>query len=283
MTNAGGRRNTSIGSIVVKALILLLLLVEVYPIVWLLLSSLKGPAEFSVRPMYALPEGFYWKNYVDAWNTGHMDIYFRNSVLVTFPSLLVSMVLSASAAFAIEKMKWKWNNRILLLFLGGIMIPIPIVLLPLFTMYLKVNLVNNLWGLIITYTAFGLPLQTFLFSGYFKAMPNEVLESAVIDGASIYQIFARIAVPMIKNSIVTVGLVQFFFTWNDLILSMTFINDDNLRTIQTGLINFQGEYGQTMWGPTFASISMAVIPTVLLYLFLNRSVMKGLTSGAVKG
>ena len=267
---------------VAKILLALLLIIEVYPLLWIILSSLKSPAEFTMRPMYDLPLGFYWNNFVQAWSGG-MSTYFRNSALVTFPSLVVSILLSSAAAFGIEKMQWKWNNRILLLFLGGIMIPVPMVLLPLFAIFLKVNLINNLWGLIIAYTAFGIPLQVFFFSGYFKAMPNELMESAVLDGANIYQIFYRIALPMIRNSLVTIGLVQFFFTWNDLILSMTFISSNSLRTIQTGLINFQGEYGQTEWGPTFASIAMAVIPTLLIYLFLNKSVMKGLTSGAVKG
>jgi raffinose/stachyose/melibiose transport system permease protein len=104
-----------------------------------------------------------------------------------------------------------------------------------------------------------------------------------VDGASIYQVFFRVALPMVLNAIVTVALVQFFFIWNDLLLSLTFISDIELRTVQTGLLNFVGRFGQREWGPTFASISMTVIPTLLIYLLLNNTVMKGLTAGAVKG
>jgi raffinose/stachyose/melibiose transport system permease protein len=260
-----------------------LILIEVYPLIWLLLSSVKAPAEFSTRPIYALPESFYWQNYVEAWTEGRMNLYFRNSALATLPSLMLTLALGTMAAFSIEVMRWPLSDFVMLTFLAGIMIPMQMVLLPLFTIYNRLNLLNNLWGLILTYAASGLPLTVFLMTGYFKALPREVLESAVVDGASIYQIFFRIAVPMVMNALVTVALVQFFFIWNDLLLSMTFISDMNLRTIQTGLLSFVGRFGQTDWGPTFASICMTVIPTLLIYLFLNDSVMKGLTEGAVKG
>jgi raffinose/stachyose/melibiose transport system permease protein len=271
------------GTIVIQVLIVLLVVIALYPIVWLLLSSIKAPAEFNARPMYALPEGFYWQNYVDAWTRGNMSTYFLNSVLVTFPALLLIIVLSVSAAFAIEIMRWKFQNAVLLTFLAGIMVPAQIVLLPLFTIYFNVGLLNSRVGLILAYAAFGLPLTVFLFTGYFKPVPREVLESAVVDGATIYQAFFRIVLPMVMNAIITVALVQFFFIWNDLILALTFISDSDVRTIQLGLLNFVGQYGQRQWGPTFAGIAMAVIPTLVLYLALNNLVIKGLTSGAVKG
>jgi raffinose/stachyose/melibiose transport system permease protein len=269
--------------VLINLLVGVLILIEVYPLIWLLLSSVKAPAEFSTRPIYALPESFYWQNYVEAWTEGRMNLYFRNSALATLPSLMLTLALGTMAAFSIEVMRWPLSDFVMLTFLAGIMIPMQMVLLPLFTIYNRLNLLNNLWGLILTYTASGLPLTVFLMTGYFKALPREVLESAVVDGASIYQIFFRIAVPMVMNALVTVALVQFFFIWNDLLLSMTFISDMNLRTIQTGLLSFVGRFGQTDWGPTFASICMTVIPTLLIYLFLNDSVMKGLTEGAVKG
>jgi raffinose/stachyose/melibiose transport system permease protein len=171
----------------------------------------------------------------------------------------------------------------MLLFLAGIMIPVQIVLLPLFQIYFNINLLNSLFGLGLVYLVFGLPLTIFLFASYFKSLPNELMEAAVVDGASIYQIFFKLAFPLLKNAIVTVALVQFFFVWNDLIFAMSFIRDTDLRTIQTGLMGFAGEYGQREWGPTFASIALAVVPILLLYTFLNKLVMKGMTSGAVKG
>jgi raffinose/stachyose/melibiose transport system permease protein len=261
----------------------LLLVIEVLPIVWLVLQSFKQDNEFSLHPIWALPRGFYWENWNVAWSTGHIGIYFKNSVLATFPSLFFMIVLSLAAAFALEVMRWRGRNAVLFFFVAGLLIPLQMVLLPLFTVYFHLHLINSLWSLIITYTAFGLPLTIFLMTGYFRAVPREVLEAATLDGASIYSAFVRIVLPMVSNAILTVALVQFFFIWNDLLLSLTFISDDNKRTIQTGLLNFTGQYGQVQWGPTFAAVSMTVLPTLILYLILNQRVMRGLTSGSLKG
>jgi raffinose/stachyose/melibiose transport system permease protein len=172
---------------------------------------------------------------------------------------------------------------VLLAFLAGIMIPAQLVLLPLFTIYFQAGLINTRWALIITYTAFTLPLSVFLMAGFFKGVPRGVIEAAVLDGASMYQVFFRVAVPMVANGLVTIALVNFFFLWNDLLFSLTFISSDSLRTIQTGLLNFTGQYGQVDWGPTFAAASLAVFPTLIVYLILNQQVIKGLTAGSVKG
>jgi raffinose/stachyose/melibiose transport system permease protein len=261
----------------------LLLAIEVLPIVWLVLQSFKQSSEFSLHPIWSLPRGLYWHNWEVAWTTGHIQTYFKNSILATFPSLFFMIALGVAAAFGLEIMRWRGRNVLLLVFLAGILIPLQMVLLPLFTVYFHLHLINSLWSLIITYTAFGLPLTIFLMVGYFRAVPHEILEAATLDGANIYNAFFRVALPMVSNAIFTVALVQFFFIWNDLLLSLTFISDDSKRTIQTGLLNFTGEYGQVDWGPTFAAVSMTVLPTLLLFLVLNQRVMKGLTSGSVKG
>ncbi len=233
----------------------LLLVVVIYPLVWLLQSSFKTTVEFATQPTWALPKGFAWQNYVQAWNSG-MATYFLNSILAVFPSLLLILAISVSAAFALEVMTWRLRNPVLLLFLAGIMVPLQLVLLPLFTIYFQASLIDTRWALIITYTAFGLPLSVFLMAGFFKSVPREVMEAAVLDGASIYKVFYRVALPMVANGLVTIALVQFFFLWNDLLFTLTFISSDSNRTIQTGLLNFTGQYGQVDWGPTFAAISL---------------------------
>ncbi len=266
----------------VWVLIGLLLVVVLYPLLWLLLSSFKTNAEFSLQPFWALPSAIHWQNYVDAWNSG-MSTYFLNSVLVVFPSLALILVISVAASFALEVMLWRGRNTILLIFLAGIMVPVQLVLLPLFTIYFQAGLIDTRWALILTYTAFGLPLAVFLMAGFFKAVPRAVIEAAALDGASIYQIFYRVALPMVANGLVTIALVQFFFLWNELTFALTFISSDSNRTIPTGLLNFTGEHGSVDWGPTFAAISIAVIPTLILYVALNQKVIKGLTAGSVKG
>jgi len=274
---------TQLGRMPVRLLVGLILVIELVPLVWLLASSLKQEKEFSGRAVWSLPAGFYWQNYEKAFTVGNMGTYLRNSIVATFPSLALILVLSVAAAFGLEVMKWRGRNGVLLVFLAGIMVPLQMVLLPLFSIYFKLGLIDNLLSLIVTYTAFGLPLSIFLMAGYYRSLPRDVLEAAAIDGAGIFRTFWQISLPMVRNAILTIGLVQFFFIWNDLLLSLTFIGDDDLRTVQTGLLNFVGQYGQRQWGPTFASVCIAVFPTLAVYLLLNQKVMKGLTAGSVKG
>jgi raffinose/stachyose/melibiose transport system permease protein len=245
------RRGRSIRKLVGKApltiIVTLFLVVVLYPLVWLILSSFKTTQEFATQPTWALPQGFAWQNYVQAWNSG-MGTYFLNSILAVFPSLFLILAISVSAAFGLEVMTWRLRNPVLFLFLAGIMVPLQLVLLPLFTVYFQAGLIDTRWALIITYTAFGLPLSVFLMAGFFKSVPREVMEAAVLDGANIYKVFYRVALPMVANGLVTIALVQFFFLWNDLLFSLTFISSDSNRTIQTGLLNFTGQYGQVDWG-----------------------------------
>jgi raffinose/stachyose/melibiose transport system permease protein len=268
-----------IGALVV----IVLMIIAIYPIMWLLTSSIKAPHEFNLRPIYTFPEGFYFQNYIDAWTSGRFSVYFTNSILVTIPSLILILSLSTLTAFGIEIMRWRFKNHVLLLFLAGILIPGQMVLLPLYTMFYRAQLLDNRWGLMLVYVAFGFPLSVFLITSYLKSLSHEILEAAVVDGANIYQVFLFVAVPMMKNAVYTVGLIQFFFIWNDLLLSLTFISSTNLRTLQTGLLDFVGRFGQREWGPTFASIAMSILPTLIIYLFLNKLIVRGLTAGAVKG
>ena len=258
------------------------ILIEVLPLVWLLVSSVRPAAEFTTEPMWSIPKSLDWNNYVYAWTTGAMGTYLRNSMIAVFPSLLFIAGLSITAAFALEVLHWRGRNGVILIFLAGIMMPLQIILLPLFSIYVHVHLINNLLSLIITYTAFGLPLTIFMLAAFYKTVPASLIEAAVIDGASIYVAFWRITVPMMRNALVTVMLVQFFFIWNDLLLSLTFISNNNLRTVQTGLLSFTTGYGQA-WGPTFAAVCMAMFPTLGVYLFLNQRVIKGIAAGSVKG
>ena len=267
----------------VRALIAVILVIEIYPLVWLFLGSLKTQAEFQDNPVWALPEGLHWANYTDAWTTGNMSTYVRNSLLATIPSLALIILLGVAAGFALEVMVWKGRQGVLLTFLAGIMVPGQMILLPLFTVYFQTGLTGTLWPLIITYTATGLPLTVFMMATYFRAVPREVFEASTLDGASIVRSFFSIGFPMVRNAVFTVALVQFFFIWNDLLIALTFTNSTELRTIQVGLLNFTGEFGQVQWGPTFAAISINVVGTLVLYLFLNQRVMKGLASGSVKG
>jgi len=262
----------------------LLVAVTVLPLIWLALGSLKTQTEFIGNPTLALPENFLnFDNYARAWNEGHIGSFIANSALATFPSLALIIVFGVAAGFALEVLVWKGRGGVLLLFLAGIMVPGQMILLPLFSAYFTLGLTGTIWPLILTYTATGLPLTVFMMATYFRAIPKEVFEAAAIDGANIYRIFFSIAFPMVRNAVFTVALVQFFFIWNDLLISLTFTSSGQWQTIQVGLLAFTGQYGSVEFGPTFAAICINVVGILVLYIFLNQRVMKGLTAGSVKG
>ena len=261
----------------------LLLVVVVYPLVWLLLGSFKTQQEFLEEPFWSLPSSFALGNYVDAWTTGNIALYLRNSIVTVLPSLALVVVLGVAAGFALEVLVWKGRSPVLLLFLAGIMVPGQMILLPLFSAYFELGLTGSLWPLIITYTATALPLTVFMMATYFRAVPREVFEAAAIDGASVLRSFVSIGFPMVRNAVFTVALVQFFFMWNDLLIALTFTSSDELRTVQVGLLNFTGQFGATQYGPLFAAICLNVFGLFVIYLVLNKRIMTGLAGGAVKG
>jgi raffinose/stachyose/melibiose transport system permease protein len=265
-----------------RLLTLVLLIVVVYPLVWLFLGSLKSQSDYLNSPSYSLPTHWMWGNYRAAWVTGDLGLYIRNSVTAVFPALALVILLGSAAGFALQVMKWRLSRPVMLMFLVGIMVPAQMILLPLFTIYFQVGLTGSLWPLIITYTATGLPLTVFMLATYFRAVPREVIEAAAIDGAGIFRAFFSVALPMVRNAVLTVALVQFFFMWNDLLTALTFTNSNNLRTVQVGLLNFTGEFGAIQYGPLFAAICITVFGTLVLFLALNQQVMRGLTGGAVK-
>jgi raffinose/stachyose/melibiose transport system permease protein len=267
----------------INLLVALLLIVEIYPLVWLFMGSFKTQDEFLNSPVWALPQNFNFENYAEAWTTGNLATYVANSLIATIPSLFLIVLFGVAAGFALEVLVWKGRNAILLTFLAGIMVPGQMILLPLFSAYFQVGLTGTLWPLIITYTATGLPLTVFMMATYFRAVPREVFEAATLDGASMIRAFFSIGFPMVRNAVFTVALVQFFFIWNDLLIALTFTNNADLNTIQVGLLNFTGEFGAVQYGPLFAAICINVFGTLVLYLFLNQRVMKGLAGGAVKG
>jgi raffinose/stachyose/melibiose transport system permease protein len=266
-----------------NVLVAVILVITIYPLFWLVISSFKTNDEFINGDAFALPSSFAWDNYVDAWTTGNMGQYLMNSALAVFPALALIIVLGTAAGFALEVMVWKGRNGVLLAFLVGIMVPGQMILLPLFTVYFQTGLSGTLWPLIVTYTAIGLPLTVFMMATFFRAIPREVFEASTLDGAGIIRSFFTIGFPMVRNGIFTIALVQFFFIWNDLLIALTFTNSSDLRTIQVGLLNFTGEFGATQYGPLFAAICINVFGTLVLYLALNQRVMKGLTAGSVKG
>ncbi|KQO16606.1 carbohydrate ABC transporter permease [Paenibacillus sp. Leaf72] len=263
-------------------LVIAILLIQIYPVVWLMLSSFKSSIELTTQP-FAMPSSWSFENYASVFRESSLLLYIKNTAIVTFACLALIVFLSATAGFALVKMINRLNSKLLLFFTIGIMIPIQVTLIPLFIMYKDYGLLNSYAALILPQVGFALPLSILIFTSFYRYVPGELLEAAVIDGCNIFQVFFRIVSPLTVNTTITVASINFIFIWNDFVFSNTFTNDKAYKTIAVGLQEFIGAFGATDWGQTFAAISISIIPIIVTYLFLNKYVMAGVSDGAVKG
>ena len=229
-----------------------------------------------------LPNPVNWSNYADAVHNGKILLYFYNSFFVTFFSLALALLLSLMLAYAVARMHWKHGNKLLVYFLLGIMIPAQAIVLPLFLTMHKIGLYNTRLSLIIVYAVITLPTSIFILAAFMKNLPKELEESAALDGANVYRIFFRIIVPIVKPAIVTVIILGFIGVWNELLLAYILNSDTNLLTLTVGLLSMQAKYN-TEWGPIGAALVIASLPTVIIYLFLNKHIQDSFIMGSIKG
>lgn len=276
------RTKKKLSSFLLYTLVIAILLIQIYPVVWLMLSSFKSSIELTTQP-FAMPSSWSFDNYASVFRESSLLLYIKNTAIVTFTCLALIIILSAMAGFALVKMINRLNSKLLLFFTIGIMIPIQVTLIPLFIMYKDYGLLNSYPALILPQVGFALPLSILIFTSFYRYIPNELIEAAVIDGCNIYQVFIRIISPLTLNTTITVASINFIFIWNDFVFSNTFTNDKAYKTIAVGLQEFIGAFGATDWGQTFAAISISIIPIIITYLFLNKYVMAGASDGAVKG
>ena len=271
-----------LGRGILKFFIIFLLVIDLYPIIWLILSSFKTSAEF-IKPMFTLPESLYLDNYTVAIEQANLGVLFKNTLIVTVVSIIFVWIFSSTAAFAVTKMKWKGSNLALLYLTMGMFIPAFVLLLPQFLLLQQTHLLNSLLGLIVVFSCTSLSMAFYLLTGFYKYLPDEILEAAVIDGCDIYRYFFKIVIPLSLNGFVTVIMLTFVGIWNDLLISQTFVSSNENKMLQVGLASFIDDRGNREWGPTFATICAAIVPTLALYLILNRKIIDGLSAGAVKG
>lgn len=258
------------------------LVVQLYPIVWVVAASLKTPEELANSAPFSMPTSFYIGNYIGAFRQSNLLRYLFNSTVVAVLTISITIGLGAPAAYSIEKIRFCGSKIILGYFLIGIMIPIFVTLLPMFQMFNGAGLRNTYWALILPQVAFGLPLCIYLYTGFMRQIPDALLESASIDGASDFRIFVTIVMPLCGNVTVTIITLSFLSVWNEFVFANTFMTDASMKTLPIGLNDFVGSYGKTDFGLTYAAIMVSILPTIILYFFLNKRVISGVAAGAIK-
>ncbi|WP_130858918.1 carbohydrate ABC transporter permease [Gracilibacillus phocaeensis] len=260
---------------------IILALINIYPFVFSLLSSFKGSLELFSSFM-SLPETLKWENYVTAWNEGNIGRYFFNTIILAAFTLIITAFVGALASYVLSKFQFKLKGMMYLFFVAGMMIPIQAVIIPLAYIFGKLGIMNNYPMLIMLFTAFSIPITILILTGYISSIPTEIEESAFIDGASIFQIFLKLILPLAKPAIFSVSIFNFIQVWNNLLFPLIFISERNLGTIATGLLQFFGERSND-YGAALAGISLTTIPVIILYIFFQSKIEDGLISGSVKG
>lgn len=245
------------------------------------MTSITPFEEIVANPPYALPSNPTLMNYSQLLET-NIPINFRNSLFIATLTIFGIVTLSTLAAYPLSKMRFKGRNLIKNTIMVGIMIPITVSLIPMFSIYNALDLLNTPWAVIFPQWGFAIPVSMFLCLGFLDQLPDSLIEAGYVDGAGAVRIFWSIVLPLMRNVIATIAIFQFVFVWNEFILAQTFLIDPALRTVPVGLADFVTNFGRRDWGLTFAGVSATVLPTLIVFFILNKQVMDGMTAGAVK-
>ena len=277
-------------------LVLSLLAISIIvPVAWVFLASLKQNAEFYGNP-WALPATFYWQNFVNAWNSAKMGSYMLNSVLVTAMALAMLLIVALPASYCLSRFRFRFSKFFNMMFMAGLFINVNYIVVPIFLMLKDGDtfltkmighpfLLNNLFVLAVVYAATALPFTIYLLSGYFATLPHDFEEAAYIDGAGYGTAMTRIIFPMAQPSIITIILFNFLSFWNEYIISMTLINSaKGPKTLPVGLLGLmQAQQSKAEYGILYAGLVLVMLPTLILYMCVQKKLTQGMTVGGLKG
>ena len=274
-----GSKMTPLMALILFLLIIYFILVA-YPLFWMICNSLKAYKEI-YKNIWALPKTPLWGNYALAWQRG-ISKYFLNSVLVTGSTIFGAIFAAALASYSLARFRFRGNQLIFVLCMGGMMLSPQVTLIPLYKIIHALHIHNTYLALIIPYTAYRIPLIVMLIRSHFLSIPKEIEESAVLDGCSSFGVFSRIFLPMSKPILLTCTILIAYYAWNEFLYAIIFIDSDKFRTIPAGLMNLRDAL-QTDWGVLLAGMKISATPLVTLFLLMQKQFIRGMTAGSVKG
>mgnify|MGYP001340472466 CR=1 FL=1 len=262
-----------------------------FPLLWAMMTSFKTNNEILTSP-WELPSSLNWDNFARAWTQANIGRYFLNSVIVVGGSLILTMLLGAMAAYVLARYEFPGNRIVYYAFVGGMTFPVFLALVPLFFVVDNLGSVpvlgpfitlNSYGGLILVYTAYSLPFTVFFLSAFFRSLPTAIAEAALLDGCSHFRLFFQVMMPMARPGLVSIGLFNFLGQWNQYLLPVVLMPDEDKRVLSQGLAALavsQGYRGD--WAALFAGLTIAMLPVLIVYLIFQRQIQAGLTAGALK-
>lgn len=256
---------------------------SIFAFTWVVMTSLKSNHELFAN-VWQLPKNPQWSNYAKVWTLSQLGMGFTNSMLLVLSSVAVLVIVASPAAYVLARKPFRGSHVLTYFFTFGMGIPSQLLLVPLFFLMFKMKLIDSLFGLAIIYVAMSLPFSIFYLVGFFKTLPGELEEAAMIDGCTSFQAFRKIMLPLASPGVLTVSIFNFLFLWNDFLLALTFLSSNDKFTLSLGLFGLKGTMQYTGdWVGLFAGFTVIMLPILVVYLFLSNQMVEGLSAGATKG
>ncbi len=253
------------------------------PLLWMVVSAFKSDPEILSSP-WSIPHALQWDNFRRAWTTAHIGRYLWNTVVVVTGGVVGTLLVSSMAAYALSRFTFPGNRAIYYLFVSGLMFPVFLALVPLYFVVQDLHLLGTKFGLIIVYIAYSLPFSIFFMHGFFKNLPTDLAESAVLDGAGPYRVFFQIMLPLARPGLIAMAIFNFLGQWNQYLLPLVLNPEQKNYVIAQGLqaLNLNQGY-KSDWSALFAGLTITMIPMLVVYIVFQRRLEGGLTAGAIKG
>jgi N-acetylglucosamine transport system permease protein len=268
---------------VTQVLLIFWAVIVIFPFLWMIMTSFKTNTEILFSP-WNLPDSMQWQNFSNAWTNARIGRYVLNSVIVIAMSLTGTLLVSAMAAYVIARFQFPGNRFLFYLFMAGLMFPVFLGLVPLYFLMDDLHIKDTYHGMALVYIAYSLPFTIFFLVGFFKTLPGEVAEAGIVDGASQFQTFFQIMLPMAKPGLIAMGIFNFLGQWNQYLLPLVLMQDDDKRLLSQGLGMLAIQQGyQNDYGALFAAMTITMVPTLIVYVLFQRRLESGLTAGALKG
>lgn len=292
--NKKGQSSSRVAKVFIYLVLAVLAITILVPVAWVFVASIKENSEFYGNP-WTLPKGFHFQNFIDAWQTANMGSFVLNSVLVTALGIALLIIIALPAAYVLARFSFKGRKLWSTLFMAGLFINVNYIVVPIFLMLNNGDsflrrvfgspfFLNNLFILALVYASTALPFTIYLLSGYFKSLAKDYEEAAYVDGAGYFRTMVQVIMPMAKPSIVTVVLFNFLAFWNEYIISMTLLTKPELKTLPVGLMNLMAaQKSAVQYGQMYAGLVIVMIPTLILYICVQKKLTQGMTLGGLKG
>ena len=288
------KQTSKAGKIGIYVVVIILAITIIVPIAWVFMASLKENEQFYGSP-WTLPNGLHFENFVQAWQEADMGSYMLNSVIVTALGIGLLIIISLPAAYVLARFKFKTSRFWNVLFMAGLFINVNYIVVPIFLMLVDADsflqstlghgfFLNNLFILALIYASTALPFTIYLLSGYFKSLAKDYEEAAYVDGAGYFRTMIQVIFPMAKPSIITIILFNFLSFWNEYIISMTMLTKPTLKTLPVGLMNLMAaQKSAVQYGRMYAGLVLVMLPTLILYMCVQKQLTEGMTVGGLKG